>query len=516
VNFCLSRTMWTVLFMATALLGAVVPTAQAQDAQGSYFNAALFNVGGVGERTDMSLPGTQGSVGCGGAWGDALTTALNTALNESVVSEETLPLAQRRDLWRFCDAMTAFGAGWDNNTVITPEQEHLQNTGFAPAEMFGQVDIARSIASWQMGAVATRVQQVRTAARGHNAGYQYALARQLDERRDQPVQTSLRQALHSPIGLVESDSEPRELNSADIANLLREGINAGDDAMGVEGLGLFMSGRYIHLDADTTSQELGSDTDGGGFTLGADYRIGTDYVIGAAFGYNHYDTDYSSNAGDSEIDDIAGMLFGSAFLGDTLYLDGIFRGSFLMTDSSKRTPTFDGGPAFADLDSDPDGFTLSVDVGLGAEIPMDAWLFNPYARLGVFYTEIEDFSETGGDGSMNLSFDDQDVTSLPLTIGGSVVYSISTSFGVIAPYARLEYLHEFLDQAADVKGFLQVIPTAQFSVDPNSTDRDYGSAGVGASLTLQGGWSGYVDYDALVGFDDLDSHTATIGFRKDL
>ncbi len=143
---------------------------------------------------------------------------------------------------------------------------------------------------------------------------------------------------------------------------------------------------------------------------------------------------------------------------------------------------------------------------------MGAILLNPYARLGVYHTDIENFREHGGDGSMSLEFDGQDVTSLPLTLGGSVVYSISTSRGIIAPYLCVEYLCEFLDQAADAKGFLSVIPGARFKIEPNSTDRDYGTVGAGLSMTLRCGWSGYVDYDALVGYSHLDSHTATFGF----
>ena len=238
--------------------------------------------------------------------------------------------------------------------------------------------------------------------------------------------------------------------------------------------------------------------------------------MGGAFGFNHYASDFSRNAGSSDINDYAWMLFGSYYFRDKYYVDATLRSSYLETDNVKRVPNFDNGPAFAPQKSDPNGWTISSDIGVGAELSRGALLLNPYARLGVYHTSIEKFRERGGDGSLSLSFDEQQVSSLPLTLGATAVYYVSTPAGVIAPYVRIQYLHEFLDQATSAKGFLTVIPDARFSIDPNSTDRDYGSVGIGASMTLKLGWSGFVDYDTLVGFSALESHALTFGVRKQL
>ena len=77
-------------------------------------------------------------------------------------------------------------------------------------------------------------------------------------------------------------------------------------------------------------------------------------------------------------------------------------------------------------------------------------------------------------------------------------------------------MHEFHDQATTAKGFLKVIPDAKFRLEPNSTDRNYGSPGTGASMNLKPGWSGFIDYDVLVGFSALESHSVTLGVRKEL
>lgn len=504
----------TVIVLSTTAFFA--PEARAQSRQGEIFNADLFNVGGVGVRDDDDLEATRGSIGCGGEWGDRLTTILNEALNENVAADTALLLGQRRDLWRFCDGMTNEGAGWDVNTVITPDEEHSQNAGYAPAEMFGQADVAQSIASGQVVAVANRVQQVRTAMRDRDVDPSYALTRTIGRTRAQrPTPTAFGSNLE-PMNFKQREALRPVQSGSVIANALAQGMNSGDETFGIEGLGVFLSGRYIRVEADTTSRELGSNTDGGGFTLGTDYRIGSSFLVGAGFGYNHYSTDFSRDAGESDIDDFAGLLFGSAFIGENFYVDATIRGSHLKTDIKKRTPTLDGGPDFATQKSDPEGWTISSDLGAGAEMSLGPVLLNPYLRIGVYQTKIDGFTESGGDGSMSLVIESQKVTSLPMTLGASVVYYLSTPIGVVAPYLRAQYMHEFLDQADTVKGFLKIIPEAKFKLKPNSTDRNYGTIGTGASVSLARRWSGYLDYDALVGFSALESHTLTAGFRREL
>jgi outer membrane autotransporter protein len=202
------------------------------------------------------------------------------------------------------------------------------------------------------------------------------------------------------------------------------------------------------------------------------------------------------------------------FITDALYLDFILRGSILRFDQQKVVPTFDAGNQFADRISDPNGWTLSGDFGLGYDYGWKQWIVNPYARLRVYHTRVDAFTESGGDGTLNLHLDEQRVTSVPLTLGATISRNFSTRFGVIAPYVRGQYLHEFNDQAAELSGFLTVLPEARFQLRPNNTDRNYGTLGAGGALTLPRGWSGFADYDVLLGFTDFMTHTVTLGVRR--
>jgi hypothetical protein len=100
----------------------------------------------AGAPTDRSR-GPQGSIGCGRGQEGGLSNELNTALGQSV-DDLGSPIPKRRDLSRFCHYMTSLGAGWDNNSVITPGQDRQQRASFTPADFFGRTDVASSVISY--------------------------------------------------------------------------------------------------------------------------------------------------------------------------------------------------------------------------------------------------------------------------------------------------------------------------------------------------------------------------------
>jgi outer membrane autotransporter protein len=114
---------------------------------------------------------------------------------------------------------------------------------------------------------------------------------------------------------------------------------------------------------------------------------------------------------------------------------------------------------------------------------------------------------------MALTVDDQDSTSITSTIGLSVALPISTGFGVVSPYLRGEYLHEYQDQGTEITGNLRVNPLESFRLRPNSIDRNYFGAGGGMTLALGEGISAFVDYHIVLGYQDLVAQQATLGGR---
>jgi outer membrane autotransporter protein len=502
------------------LLGALVVAitlgspgaAFAQATAGLLFNQ-VFNVGGVGARGGADN-GT-GSVGCGGGTGGNLSTELNAALGGSSL-DGNQSLANRRDLWRFCDNMTnvSFGPGGWTSQLITPTAEHDQNTGFAPADLFDQTNIAQALGRWYGQNIAIRIQTLRMAMREGGETPEVRIAR--ERGRPTGVQTFQQMIEEQRAGSFDVEARRQAANARLMSEMRSFSMSSTRDFLGQEGLGYFANVRYHRLDGETTLDQRGGTTNGGGVTVGVDYRLSDTSFVGGAFGYTGFSTEFDFDLGSASTNDYSFMAFGSHFIDELLYVDGILRGSYTSFDQTRIVPAFDGGPAFAPRTSEPSGGSFSADVGLGMDWARDALRVNPYVRLRVTYTTFGAFTETGGDATLNLTVEDQSITSVPLTLGTTVSYDLSTPRGVISPYARIQYLHEFNEQMPFVEGYLAALPTARFALPPNTTDRDYLQVGAGATMAFARGWSGFVDYDALVAYTALTTHTVTLGIRRDL
>jgi outer membrane autotransporter protein len=113
-----------------------------------------------------------------------------------------------------------------------------------------------------------------------------------------------------------------------------------------------------------------------------------------------------------------------------------------------------------------------------------------------------------------LSVSKQKATSLVSILGVRGSYAISTSWGVILPQVRLEYEHEFEDDArATLTRFTLDTRNTTFAVINDSPDRNYFNGGLGLLLVLPGGVMPYVDYEGLVGYSGFDRHRVTAGLR---
>jgi outer membrane autotransporter protein len=93
-------------------------------------------------------------------------------------------------------------------------------------------------------------------------------------------------------------------------------------------------------------------------------------------------------------------------------------------------------------------------------------------------------------------------------------YTISTGLGVFVPYVRANWEHEYLDDNQRL--------TASFVSDPNDVeffvrtqkpDRDYANLGGGVSANFPQGWSGFFDFDSVLGNHLFDRYEFTGGVR---
>jgi outer membrane autotransporter protein len=168
------------------------------------------------------------------------------------------------------------------------------------------------------------------------------------------------------------------------------------------------------------------------------------------------------------------------------------------------------------IDGDFDALNYGFATNIGYDLQLRGATVTPIFRLEYLGSEIDSFTEDGS-SAFKLKFGDQSAQSLTTNVGLEAYYPISTSFGVISPNARAEYVHEFLADDNGVKVQYAFDPTdaSEFRVTTQDPDRDYGVVGAGVAATLAAGWSAFLDWSTVVGLQDFTVNTFNLGFRKE-
>jgi len=307
---------------------------------------------------------------------------------------------------------------------------------------------------------------------------------------------------------------------------------SSDGAIGLGPWGVFINGSISSGDRDRVDRAAGYDIDAVSLTLGTDYRFRNDLIAGAAVGYTSSDTDLSNNRGDLDSDGYVVSLYGTYFQESGLYLDGVL--SYGSSDyDQRRNIRYNLGAVDVDQTAKASfgGSEWSASVGGGYQLTSGPWAYGPTARLEYIKTSVDSFDEqmsdpTASGGGWATHIGEQDLESLTARLGGQVAYALYTSWGTLRPRAKLEWVHEFQDNAGDVVGhFLQDrFIQSDFSQSRNPTgfvlptddlDRDYFSFTLGASARFSEGGTWYLSFSKLFGNGDLDLYSlnADVHFR---
>lgn len=454
--------------------------------------------------------------GCAGD-GNTLTSQLNTVFGTPGFDDESVGVSSRRALFRACDVLTQTGAqGWTGEAPAAPEQIAAQGLALAPEEIFTSMDNARASFDLQTANVARRLSTLRLARRyGRSASEVLAIREGRPSMGPDPSDPDT--GASGPVAPGQSDRAQRLLLA------LQNGINAGDETG--SGLGVFLNGRVHVVKGEENESERGSEGNGGGFTLGIDKQIDDTTYAGIAFGYTRIGTDYDGSASEADLDAITVSVYGAWYPNEALFVDGSISTAWLGLDATNDLVVFDGGPPVRDLQGSTDGVNFGFDIGAGytfqvAEItdlePLEGLTFEPFARLNVLYTEIDGFLQKGGDDSLNLQIANQEATSVTGSFGFRTDYAWSTRYGVLTPYFRAAYVHEFNQENDDLGVGLAAVPGSAFKLKAQATDSHYGNFGLGVAATLGPGLSQFVDYDVVGGHDNVTIHQVTIGLRLEL
>ena len=290
--------------------------------------------------------------------------------------------------------------------------------------------------------------------------------------------------------------------------------------------GFFAAGTIGRGEADPGVRNPAYDYDIEGLTAGLDYRKSDKWIIGGSLGYTRQDTELPGERGGLDTTGWTVSAYTTFYQQDSWYMDGVLtwgRNSYETLRRIRYTlPVPGGGTTTVDQTAraDTDGDLLSTAYTFGRDFNRGAWGIGPYSRLlytRVGFDAINETLETGEPGSgLGLRIDNRDISSLASVIGTKFTYTHSADWGVLMPHLQLEWEHEFKDDPQAIE--------ARFINDPTGTamvvrgdplDTDYFRLGLGMSMVLTEGRSGFFYFEQLVGRNGMSQWNLALGLRME-
>lgn len=329
---------------------------------------------------------------------------------------------------------------------------------------------------------------------------------------------------------------------APLAMQYQSGGAAGD---GFGRWGVFVNGTVSTGDKDQTRREAGFDFDSYTLTGGVDYRV-TDYAFaGVALGVSKSEADINSNStnslgGEVDTDGFTITAYGTIYREDGIYVEGsVGYGENDHETERNISYTASGTTVRQTAIGDTDGDQFFAHLAVGKDIPRNGWTIGVAGRLDYLDGEVDGFRERmsrpgAAGGGMALEIGDQDLESLTSTVGLQVAKAISTAQGVVQPFGRAEWIHQFEDESENVRARFVFDPFSEnfvqgaqpgspaagspttFVIRSDDPDENYFRVGGGVSVQFAGGKAGFLALDTILGLDDVSNYILTLGFRWEL
>ena len=299
---------------------------------------------------------------------------------------------------------------------------------------------------------------------------------------------------------------------------------AGEAGTDFDRWGFFAAGTIGRGEQDEGSVDPAFDYDIEGLTAGFDYRKSDHLVFGGAFGYTRQDTALPDHGGSVDTTGWTLSGYGTWYTKDSWYADGVVtfgRNDYDLVRHIDYTVPLAGGGTRTIAQTaraNAAGDLLQGAFTFGRDFNRGALGIGPYAKL--LYTRvsldaIEEQLDAGELGhGLGLRVEERELTSLASVIGGKLTYTHSTDWGVLMPHLQLEWEHEFKDDPQAIEArFLHDPTSTPMFVRGDAIDTDYFRLGLGLSMVLSRGRSGFLYYEQVLSRDGVSQYNLALGLR---
>lgn len=254
--------------------------------------------------------------------------------------------------------------------------------------------------------------------------------------------------------------------------------------------------------------------------LGVDYRVRDDLVVGGSVSYSNVNANFNEGGG-MDLKSWAGSVFASFFSEKKYYIDVLATYGFNNLEINRHIiyNTVMGGTNRR-AKSDTDGHQSSTALGVGYDFNPGAWIIGPHGGLNYTAVETDGYTEKGA-GGLNLSVNKQHATSFTANLGMHVSYTFTPAWGVITPYVRADWVHEFQDDSETINVRFEADrfnndpsnPSLPIRVETDERDSNYYVFSAGASVQLVRGVAGFINYRTTQQISNFDLTDLSWGIR---
>ena len=332
----------------------------------------------------------------------------------------------------------------------------------------------------------------------------------------------------SPLSLAHARGE--QLQEASVA------ARAGERSLEAGKFGLLFVGRGVWEDQDRVvdvDAERGYSSDSQAFDFGFESRVSEHLAVGLLATYEDSTGEFVpdrpgvnfspvGNAGDVGVTSWGLAAYLTAQLGEGGFFDlaaGYVESQFEL---ERRAVFQESGRVVPQTNvattADADGNQAWATANAGFDWSNGAWTWGLYAGALWAQSTQDAYDEHDLTGSgLAMHFDVADRSSLLGTVGAHASRAIKTSFGVLVPQLRVDYVREFERDGQDATAsFLLDGQRSTFKFAGDEVEQSHGVAAFSIAAILPSGWMPYLNVDAIVGSNDLDRYRVALGLRREL